>query len=58
MIINQDILIKNTILKIMESKKEEEKKIDPSLDLAKAFEELGLDPKAEDFTQEKMVARF
>ena len=34
----------------MESKKEEEKKIDPSLDLAKAFEELGLDPKAEDFT--------
>lgn len=48
----------------MESKPEEEKKnpeqevINPSLDLKKAMEELGINPKEEGFTREVMVARF
>ena len=41
----------------MENKKEEEK-FDPSLDLAKVLQELGLDPKSDDFTKEKMITRF
>ena len=36
----------------------DQEKISPSMDLKKAMEELGLDPKEEGFTREKMVARF
>ena len=48
----------------MESKPEEEKKseeqkpIEPNLELKKAFEELGIDPKAPDFSLEKTVELF
>ena len=42
----------------MESKPEEEKKIDPYLDLQKAMKELNISPNDPDFSEEKMIQQF
>lgn len=42
----------------MEGAPKEEEKINPSQDLKKAMEELGLDPKQQGLTREMIVKRF